>query len=54
MAATAHPVVLGSGSKLFPDGAQRTPLTLAGQEAFDNGVLHLTYTPPLGPRRAVA
>lgn len=40
-----YPVVLGSGSKLFPDGAQRTPLALAGQEAFENGVLHLTYTP---------
>lgn len=40
-----YPVVLGSGSKLFPDGVQRTPLALAGQEAFENGVLHLTYTP---------
>ena len=39
-----YPIVLGSGSKLFPDGAQRTPLSLAGQEAFENGVLHLTYT----------
>ncbi|HET9257480.1 MAG TPA: dihydrofolate reductase family protein [Pseudonocardiaceae bacterium] len=40
-----YPIVLGSGAKLFPDGAQRTPLALAGQEAFGNGVLHLTYTP---------
>jgi dihydrofolate reductase len=40
-----YPVVLGSGAKLFPDGTQRTPLALAGQEAFENGVLHLTYTP---------
>jgi dihydrofolate reductase len=40
-----YPIVLGSGAKLFPAGAQRTPLTLAGQEAFENGVLHLTYTP---------
>lgn len=40
-----YPVVLGSGLKLFPDGAQRTPLSLAGQEAFENGVLHLIYTP---------
>jgi dihydrofolate reductase len=40
-----YPVVLGSGAKLFPDGAPRTPLTLAAHEAFDNGVLHLTYTP---------
>ena len=40
-----YPVVLGSGARLFPDGAPRTPLALAAQEAFDNGVLHLTYTP---------
>ncbi|MBA8826258.1 dihydrofolate reductase [Saccharopolyspora lacisalsi] len=39
-----YPVVLGSGAKLFPDGTPRTPLTLSGQEAFENGVLHLTYT----------
>lgn len=29
-----YPIVLGSGLRLFPDGAQRTPLSLAGQEAF--------------------
>ena len=40
-----YPIVLGSGEKLFPDGVRRTPLALAEQEAFDNGVLHLTYTP---------
>ncbi len=40
-----YPIVLGSGSKLCPDGAQCTPLALAGQEAFDNGVLHLTHPP---------
>jgi dihydrofolate reductase len=40
-----YPVVLGSGAKLFPDGAPRTPLALASQHAFENGVLHLTYTP---------
>jgi dihydrofolate reductase len=40
-----YPIVLGSGTNLFPDGAQRTQLALAGQEAFENGVLHLTYTP---------
>lgn len=38
-----YPVVLGSGLKLFPDGSERTPLMLAKHEAFDNGVLHLTY-----------
>ena len=39
-----YPIVLGSGAKLFPDGAARTPLALSGHEAFENGVLHLTYT----------
>lgn len=39
------PLVLGSGAKLFPDGTRRTPLALVEQEAFDNGVLHLTYAP---------
>jgi len=40
-----YPIVLGSGARLFPDGAPRTKLALAGQEAFENGVLHLTYAP---------
>jgi dihydrofolate reductase len=40
-----YPLVLGSGAKLFPDGAPRTPLVLADQQAFDNGVLHLSYVP---------
>jgi dihydrofolate reductase len=40
-----YPVVLGSGAKLFAEGTRRTPLALAAQEGFDNGVLHLTYTP---------
>jgi dihydrofolate reductase len=40
-----YPVVLGSGAKLFPDGTGHVPLALAAQEAFENGVLHLTYAP---------
>jgi len=40
-----YPVVLGTGARLFPEGSARTPLTLAASEAFDNGVLHLTYGP---------
>jgi dihydrofolate reductase len=43
-----YPVVLGSGARLFPDGGPRTSLTLAGHEAFENGVLHLTYGPAGG------
>lgn len=42
-----YPVALGSGARLFPEGAARTPLALAGHEAYENGVLHLTYTPAL-------
>ena len=39
-----YPVVLGSGQRLFGDGAT-IKLALAGTEAYDSGVLHLTYTP---------
>jgi dihydrofolate reductase len=39
------PVVLGAGARLFPDGSPHTPLVLAGQETYPNGVLHLTYAP---------
>lgn len=38
-----YPLVLGSGPKLFPEDAPRTKLSLAGHEAFDNGVLLLSY-----------
>ncbi|HKC28768.1 MAG TPA: dihydrofolate reductase family protein [Jatrophihabitans sp.] len=41
----AYPIVLGKGQRLFPEGSPRTPLELAGHEAFENGVLHLTYAP---------
>jgi dihydrofolate reductase len=40
-----YPVILGTGARLFPEGTQRTPLALLAQETFDNGVVHLTYTP---------
>ena len=40
-----YPIVLGTGARLFPEGSGRTPLALAAQETFDNGVIHLTYTP---------
>jgi dihydrofolate reductase len=43
-----YPVALGSGPRLFPEGAPKTVLSLAGSEAFDNGVMHLTYTPTPG------
>ena len=40
-----YPVVLGTGAKLFPEGTAHTPLALTSQETFENGVLHLVYTP---------
>ncbi len=40
-----YPIVLGSGARLFPDGTAQIPLALAAQEAYENGVLHLTYAP---------
>src|SRR5918992_689782 len=40
-----YPVALGTGIRLFPDGAPRTPLSLLGAESLSNGVAHLTYGP---------
>ncbi len=40
-----YPVAVGEGPTLFPGGAPKKVLTLAGCESFDNGVVHLTYTP---------
>jgi dihydrofolate reductase len=39
------PLALGSGLRLFPEGGDPTKLTLGGSEAYDSGVVHLTYTP---------
>jgi dihydrofolate reductase len=40
-----YPVAVGTGIRLFPDGAPRTPLRLLDQEALRNGVAHLVYGP---------
>ncbi|MFI6588307.1 dihydrofolate reductase family protein [Embleya sp. NPDC050493] len=40
-----YPIALGTGPRLFPEGAPQTKLELAGSQAIDNGVLHVTYTP---------
>ncbi|MCG5219167.1 dihydrofolate reductase family protein [Streptosporangium soli] len=40
-----HPIVLGTGQRLFPAGTPRTPLALARSATFTNGVLDLTYQP---------
>src|SRR6476660_2518675 len=37
------PVILGEGAHLFADGSAHTKVALALSEAYDNGVLHLTY-----------
>jgi dihydrofolate reductase len=40
-----HPVVLGSGDRLFDDAEDRVALELADCHAYDNGVVSLTYQP---------
>jgi dihydrofolate reductase len=40
-----HPVVLGSGKRLFEDGGEQEPLELVGSKAFGTGVLYLSYRP---------
>jgi dihydrofolate reductase len=39
-----HPIVIGSGKKLFGDGAT-VPLTLRSSTAFSSGTLYLVYGP---------
>jgi len=38
-----HPIVLGTGRRLFEEGMGRIPLTLTASESFGSGVLDLTY-----------
>ena len=40
-----YPLAVGTGIRLFPDGAARTPMALLGAEGLSNGVAHLTYGP---------
>ena len=39
-----HPVVVGAGSKLFPNGDRHT-LELADSTTFETGVVYATYKP---------
>jgi len=39
-----HPIVLGKGARLFPDGIARTELELTRHETFDTGIVILEYT----------
>jgi dihydrofolate reductase len=43
-----HPVAVGTGIRLFPDGAARTPRSPLGAEALSDGVAHLTDAPVAG------
>ncbi len=40
-----YPVAIGSGRRLWGEGADTTRLALKGHEAYENGVVHLTYGP---------
>ncbi len=40
-----HPVVLGSGKRLFGDGSDTTLLRLVGTKTFGSGVVVLSYQP---------
>ena len=40
-----HPVVLGSGKRLFPEGSEKLVLKLVETRAFSSGVVVLTYVP---------
>jgi dihydrofolate reductase len=40
-----HPVVLGSGKRLFEDGGDQKSLKLVDSKTFSTGVVYLTYQP---------
>jgi dihydrofolate reductase len=40
-----YPLALGKGERLFDEGGPGARFSLGGDEAYDNGVLHLTYAP---------
>lgn len=40
-----HPIVVGSGKRLFPDGCDRIPMSLVNAQTLSMGVLALTYQP---------
>ena len=40
-----HPIVVGSGKRLFEDGVDRKSLELVDSRTFATGVLYLTYRP---------
>jgi dihydrofolate reductase len=40
-----HPIVVGSGKRLFVEGGEQKPLELIESKTFSTGVLYLTYQP---------
>jgi dihydrofolate reductase len=40
-----HPIVVGSGKRLFGDGGDQKALELVDSKTFSTGVLYLTYQP---------
>lgn len=40
-----HPVLVGSGRRLFDDDTPHQPLELVSAQTFTTGVVHLTYRP---------
>jgi dihydrofolate reductase len=40
-----YPVAVGSGKRLWQDDAEPTKLALVEHDAYDNGVVHLAYSP---------
>jgi dihydrofolate reductase len=40
-----HPIVVGSGKRLFADASQQQALTLNSSQVFSTGVVYLTYQP---------
>ena len=40
-----HPIVVGTGKRLFEDQEERVPLRLVDSKTFSTGVLYLTYAP---------
>lgn len=47
-----HPVIVGAGKPLFPQGIDMTKLRLVENRTFGNGVVLLRYQPNSGPNSA--
>ena len=43
-----HPVLIGSGKRLFEEGEERKALDLVDSKTFSTGVVYLTYRPTRG------